>query len=71
MLRYAGVGVAMGNAAQPVMECADWVTASISEGGVAKAVEEWILNDRVSSTTTSVYSSWPASDLSADLVTAS
>jgi hydroxymethylpyrimidine pyrophosphatase-like HAD family hydrolase len=44
MLRYAGIGVAMGNAPAPVRECADWVTNTIEEDGVATAVEKWILD---------------------------
>jgi hypothetical protein len=43
MLQYAGIGVAMGNAPAPVKECADWVTNTIEEDGVARAVEKWIL----------------------------
>jgi len=43
MLQYAGIGVAMGNAPAPVKECADWVTATIEEDGMARAVERWIL----------------------------
>jgi Cof subfamily protein (haloacid dehalogenase superfamily) len=49
MLRYAGIGVAMGNAPAPVKECADWVTATIEEDGVARAVERWILRDSLMS----------------------
>jgi Cof subfamily protein (haloacid dehalogenase superfamily) len=43
MLRYAGIGVAMGNAPVAVKACADWVTTTIEEDGVARAVERWIL----------------------------
>jgi Cof subfamily protein (haloacid dehalogenase superfamily) len=43
MLRYAGIGVAMGNAPAAVKASADWVTASVEEDGVAEAVERWIL----------------------------
>jgi len=45
MLEYAGVGVAMGNAPAAVKACADWVTTTIEEDGVARAVERWILDD--------------------------
>lgn len=38
MLRFAGIGVAMGNATAPVRQAADYVTASVDEGGVAKAL---------------------------------
>lgn len=37
MLRYAGVGIAMGQAAQAVQEAADEITGSPDEGGVAAA----------------------------------
>ncbi len=45
MLEYAGVVVAMGNAPAAVKACADWVTTTIEEDGVARAVERWILDD--------------------------
>lgn len=38
MLRYAGTGVAMGNASREALEAADWVTASNDCGGVAQAI---------------------------------
>ena len=38
MLKYAGVGVAMGNAAQHVKDIADYVTTSVDEDGVATGV---------------------------------
>ena len=44
MLRYAGIGVAMGNAPPAVKASADWVTTTVEEDGVAAAVEKWILN---------------------------
>ena len=47
MLRYAGIGVAMGNAPAAVKASADWVTTSVEEDGVARAVEKWILNRQV------------------------
>lgn len=43
MLRYAGIGVAMGNAPPPVKASADWVTTTVEENGVAGAIERWIL----------------------------
>ncbi len=43
MLRYAGIGIAMGNAPGPVKASADWVTTTIEKDGVARAVERWIL----------------------------
>lgn len=47
MIRYAGIGVAMGNAPAAVKASADRVTTSVEEDGVARAVEKWILNRRV------------------------
>ncbi|HZT41682.1 MAG TPA: Cof-type HAD-IIB family hydrolase [Chthonomonadaceae bacterium] len=43
VLRWAGVGVAMGNALPEVLAAADWVTASLEEDGVARAIERFIL----------------------------
>jgi Cof subfamily protein (haloacid dehalogenase superfamily) len=43
MLRFAGLGVAMGNAHQEVKAAADYVTASNSAEGVAALIEEVIL----------------------------
>ncbi len=42
MIEYAGIGVAMGNAPAAVKSCADWVTTTIEEDGVARAVGRWI-----------------------------
>ncbi len=43
MLRWAGIGVAMGNAIPEVLEAADEVTSTAEEDGVALALEKWIL----------------------------
>ncbi|MGL5261103.1 MAG: Cof-type HAD-IIB family hydrolase [Bacteroides sp.] len=43
MIQLAGLGVAMGNAIDSVKRCADLVTASNNEDGVALVVEEHIL----------------------------
>ncbi|EKP94238.1 HAD-IIB family hydrolase [Thermaerobacter subterraneus] len=43
MLRWAGLGVAMGNADPAVRECAGRVTASNAEDGVARLIEEVLL----------------------------
>jgi Cof subfamily protein (haloacid dehalogenase superfamily) len=43
MLRFAGLGVAMGNAHAEVKEIADFVTLSNAEDGVAVVIEEMIL----------------------------
>lgn len=45
MLQLAGVGVAMGHAQDSVKICADYVTASNDEDGVAQAVEKLILSE--------------------------
>ena len=46
MIAYAGVGVAMQNAEQPVKDCADYVTAADNNhDGVAEAVEKFILRE--------------------------
>lgn len=41
MLKHVAVGVAMGNAAEPVKAAADYVTAHIDEGGIAKALQHF------------------------------
>ncbi|WJZ01234.1 Sugar phosphatase YidA [Corynebacterium hansenii] len=41
MIRWAGLGVAMGNAAPSVREAADEVTARNDDDGVAKVLERW------------------------------
>lgn len=41
MLRYAGVGVAMGNAQQRVKEAADYVTAANDEDGLIRVIERF------------------------------
>jgi uncharacterized protein (TIGR00369 family) len=43
MIQFAGLGIAMGNAQDSVKVCADVVTASNEEDGVALAVEKAIL----------------------------
>ncbi|MBU5455143.1 HAD family hydrolase [Caproiciproducens sp. MSJ-32] len=42
MIEYAGLGVAMGNAIEPLKEIADYVTSSNVEDGVAKALDKFI-----------------------------
>lgn len=44
MLRYAGLGVAMGNARSEIQACADVVTLSNEEDGVARALERYVLS---------------------------
>jgi len=43
MIKWAGVGLAMGNAFQPVKDAADFVTSSNEEEGVAEALRRFIL----------------------------
>lgn len=43
MLRYAGLGIAMGNAEQAVKEAADYVTDAIDSDGVAHALAHFSL----------------------------
>lgn len=43
MLRWAGIGVAMGNALTEVIEAAPFVTASNDEDGVARAIERFVV----------------------------
>ncbi len=44
MIEYAAIGVAMGNGEESLKNAADYVTAPISESGVAKAIERFIFN---------------------------
>lgn len=48
MLRYAGIGVAMGNATDEVKATADHVTDSVDEDGIAKAVCELVYQESYS-----------------------
>jgi len=43
MIRYAGVGVAMGDAPDGVKAIADWVAPSVEADGVVSAIEQFIL----------------------------
>jgi Cof subfamily protein (haloacid dehalogenase superfamily) len=43
MLRYAGIGVAMGDAPDPVKPGADWVAPGVEADGVAMALEQFLL----------------------------
>ena len=44
MLRWAGVGVAMGNSLPEVCAAADYVTSSFQKDGVARAIERFVLH---------------------------
>ena len=41
MIKYAGIGVAMGNAAEHIKQAADYVTSNVLDSGVAKAIEKF------------------------------
>ena len=41
MLRAAGIGVAMGNACDEAVRAADWVTASVDDDGIRRALEHF------------------------------
>lgn len=43
MLKYAGLGIVMGNASDSIKKYGDYVTASNDEDGVAVAIEKFIL----------------------------
>ena len=43
MLRMAGLGVAMGNSGANVQACADWVTGTNDNGGIAAALKRFVL----------------------------
>lgn len=45
MIKYAGTGVAMGNAEEFIKEAADYVTSNNDDDGVAKAIDELILHN--------------------------
>lgn len=44
MIKYAGIGVAMGNARQEIRDQADIVTSTNEEDGVAEAIERYVLS---------------------------
>lgn len=46
MLRYAGIGVAMGNAADEVKQAADYVTTDVDNDGIAQALQHFNLIER-------------------------
>ncbi len=43
MINYAGVGVAMANSQQSIIDIADYVTSSAKDCGVAEAIEKFLL----------------------------
>lgn len=44
MIQYAGLGVAMANAREEIKACADYVTTSCDEDGVAHLLEKYVFN---------------------------
>jgi len=44
MLEYAGVGVAMGNAPEPVQAIAQWIAPSVENDGAASAIKKFLLS---------------------------
>lgn len=44
MIKYAGIGVAMGNGLELVKDAADYITDTNNNDGVAKAIEKFVLN---------------------------
>ena len=46
MIKAAGIGVAMGNSFKEALDAADYITASNTESGVARALEKFILNTK-------------------------
>lgn len=42
MIKFAGVGIAMGNAQEPVKKAADYITLTNDEDGVAEALEHFL-----------------------------
>ncbi|NLI92957.1 MAG: HAD family phosphatase [Peptococcaceae bacterium] len=45
MIRYAGIGVAMGNARPELKKEADYVTGTNDQDGAAEAIEKFVLSD--------------------------
>lgn len=43
MLRWAGLGVCMGDGQKAAMACADYITGTLAEDGAAKAIERFVL----------------------------
>lgn len=42
MIRYAGLGIAVGNGVQEIKEAADFITGNNNEDGVARAIEKFV-----------------------------
>ena len=54
MLVYAGLGVAMGNAQEPVKEAADYIAPTNDEDGVAWVIEHMIMQEEASASNCSM-----------------
>ena len=46
MLRHAGIGIAMGNANEDVKAAADYVTTSVDEDGIARAIHTYLFRQQ-------------------------
>lgn len=44
IIKYAGIGVAMGNASRRVKDAADYISSSNNKSGVSKAINKYILS---------------------------
>lgn len=44
IIKKAGIGVAMGNANEPLKNAADYITDSVDEDGIYKALKRWIFH---------------------------
>lgn len=47
MIKYAGLGVAMGNAPQYIKDQADYITSTNNEEGVSKVVRKFVLGENI------------------------
>lgn len=45
MIQFAGLGIAMGNAQEPVKKAANYITLSNEEDGVAEAIDKFFTNE--------------------------
>jgi Cof subfamily protein (haloacid dehalogenase superfamily) len=54
LLRWAGIGVAMGNATPAAKAAADVITSSNLRDGVAEALEQWVLGKKATGASVSV-----------------
>lgn len=44
IIKKAGIGVAMGNANEQLKNAADYITDSVDEDGIYKALERWVFH---------------------------